>query len=275
MEVLSYVPICLSSSSCFLISTLSLRLSFAWIRLGFWSPEYQKRTIAMMSGFTPLQEDCFSPQQAMQLVARTGEKKATIRIDKFIYNSVLAGALLGFGCAASLIVGASPWYAENAPGVESMLAGMVFPIGLILIALTGAELWTSTIMVRPTRASPQGVEKILSLNHILSHCTCSLTLGIVHHRRLARRPRHDPQHGENVGHIVHRQPRRHPLLPLRQLHLGWRFLLDVAAGVLRRVCRWQSAGADVVQHFLERYWRYDLPLSTLDMRRVESIIDIC
>lgn len=87
--------------------------------------------------------------QAMQLVARTGEKKAHIRIDKFIFNSVLAGALLGFGCAASLVVGSSPWYNENAPGVESMLAGMVFPIGLILIALTGAELWTSTIFVRP------------------------------------------------------------------------------------------------------------------------------
>lgn len=83
----------------------------------------------------------------MQLVARTGEKKASIRLDKFIYNSILAGMLLGFGCAAALVVGASPWYNENAPGVESMLAGAVFPIGLILIALTGAELWTSTIMV--------------------------------------------------------------------------------------------------------------------------------
>lgn len=91
--------------------------------------------------------DAFFPLQAMQLVARTGEKKAKIRVDKFIVNSILAGALLGFGCAASLVVGASPWYAENAPGVESMLAGMVFPIGLILIALTGAELWTSTIFV--------------------------------------------------------------------------------------------------------------------------------
>lgn len=81
----------------------------------------------------------------MQLIARAGEKKANIRMDKFIYNSCLAGALLGFGCAGSLTVGSSPWFSENAPGVESFFMAIVFPIGLVSIALTGAELWTSTI----------------------------------------------------------------------------------------------------------------------------------
>lgn len=83
----------------------------------------------------------------MQLIARSGEKKAKMRLDKFFYNSVLAGALLGFGCAAALIAGDAPWYTENAPGVIHVLAGAVFPIGLIMIALTGSELWTSTIFV--------------------------------------------------------------------------------------------------------------------------------
>ncbi|KAI7085639.1 Formate/nitrite transporter [Hortaea werneckii] len=98
-----------------------------------------------MSGFIPQQEDAYTPQQAMQLIARSGEKKCVMRLDKFIYNSIIAGPLLGFGCAASLIAGDSPWYSDNAPGVIHTLAGAVFPIGLILIALTGAELWTSTV----------------------------------------------------------------------------------------------------------------------------------
>lgn len=84
----------------------------------------------------------------MQLIARTGEKKAKIRLDKFIYNSTLAGPLLGFGCAATLVVGNSSWFSENASGVLSVLSAAVFPIGLISIALTGAELWTSTVFVR-------------------------------------------------------------------------------------------------------------------------------
>lgn len=142
-----------------------------------------------MSGFTPLQEDCFSPQQvrsrttsplkyyahvssqAMQLVARTGEKKASIRLDKFIYNTLLAGAMLGFGCAATLVVGASPWYSENASGVGSMLSAMVFPIGLITIALTGAELWTSTIFYTSVayferRATLLSLAKTWSISYI-------------------------------------------------------------------------------------------------------------
>ncbi|RMZ17006.1 hypothetical protein D0862_01020 [Hortaea werneckii] len=98
-----------------------------------------------MSGFIPQQEDAYTPQQAMQLIARSGEKKCVMRLDKFIYNSIIAGPLLGFGCAAALIAGDSPWYSDNAPGVIHTLAGAVFPIGLILIALIGAELWTSTI----------------------------------------------------------------------------------------------------------------------------------
>lgn len=83
----------------------------------------------------------------MQLIARQGEKKVKMRLDKFVFNSLLAGPLLGFGCAAALIAGDAPWYTENAPGVIHTLAGAVFPIGLIMIALTGAELWTSTIFV--------------------------------------------------------------------------------------------------------------------------------
>ncbi|RMZ31331.1 hypothetical protein D0859_04564 [Hortaea werneckii] len=98
-----------------------------------------------MSGFIPQQEDAYTPQQAMQLIARSGEKKCVMRLDKFIYNSIIAGPLLGFGCAAALIAGDAPWYSDNAPGVIHTLAGAVFPIGLILIALTGAELWTSTV----------------------------------------------------------------------------------------------------------------------------------
>lgn len=169
-----------------------------------------------MSGFSLLQDDGFSPQQAMQLVARTGEKKASIRVDKFIYNSLLAGALLGFGCAASLVVGSSPWYNENAPGVESLLAGFVFPVGLIAIALTGAELWTSTIFVR----SPKP--------HLVLH---ELTVRPVHERSLLRAPRHPPEPREDLVALLPCQSRRDPVCPVHQLHLRGRlrFGYDAAA----------------------------------------------
>lgn len=106
----------------------------------------------------------------MQLIARSGEKKCVMRLDKFIYNSIIAGPLLGFGCAAALIAGDAPWYSDNAPGVIHTLAGAVFPIGLILIALTGAELWTSTVFVSPCRISMVSAFS----DHALVHQRCIL-----------------------------------------------------------------------------------------------------
>lgn len=59
-----------------------------------------------------------------------------------------SGALLGFAGACTLSVNASPWYLENAPGLLRMIGAMVFPLGLIMIVLTGADLFTGTNMVR-------------------------------------------------------------------------------------------------------------------------------
>ena len=49
-------------------------------------------------------------------------------------------------CALVLSVNAAPWYQENAPGLIRMVAALLFPIGLVMITLTGADLFTSNIM---------------------------------------------------------------------------------------------------------------------------------
>ncbi len=41
--------------------------------------------------------DAFTPQQTIELVSRTGCKKAHMRLDKLFVNSFMAGPLLGFG----------------------------------------------------------------------------------------------------------------------------------------------------------------------------------
>ncbi|KAI5367238.1 Putative formate/nitrite transporter, aquaporin [Septoria linicola] len=93
--------------------------------------------------------EAYTPAQTMQLIVRMGEKKAKTRLDKFFTNSFLAGPLLGFGCALSLSTATAPWYQENAPGLIRTISACFFPIGLILVVLTGAELFTSTVMFLP------------------------------------------------------------------------------------------------------------------------------
>ena len=52
-------------------------------------------------------------------------------------------------CAITLSTNAAPWYQENAPGLIRTIAACFFPVGLILVVLTGADLYTSNVMFLP------------------------------------------------------------------------------------------------------------------------------
>ena len=69
-----------------------------------------------------------------------------MRLDKLFFNSFMAGPLLGFGCAVALSTEAAPWYQDNAPGLIRTVGATYFPIGLVMIVLSGADLFTSNIM---------------------------------------------------------------------------------------------------------------------------------
>ena len=51
-------------------------------------------------------------------------------------------------CAVALSTETAPWYQENAPGLIRSIGALLFPIGLVMIVLSGADLFTSNIMVR-------------------------------------------------------------------------------------------------------------------------------
>ncbi|KAH7411433.1 Formate/nitrite transporter-domain-containing protein [Cadophora sp. MPI-SDFR-AT-0126] len=90
--------------------------------------------------------DAFTPAQTTELVSRIGAKKARMRLDKMFINSFLGGALLSFGAALSLSTNSAPWFQANAPGFIRTISAMVFPVGLIMVMLTGADLFTSYCM---------------------------------------------------------------------------------------------------------------------------------
>ena len=100
--------------------------------------------------------DAFTPAQTAELVSRIGTKKARIRIDKMFANSFLGGCLLSFGCAAALSTNSSTWFVANAAGLLRTISAMIFPVGLIMVILTGADLFTSYIMVSVSCILPSG-----------------------------------------------------------------------------------------------------------------------
>ncbi|KAJ5671464.1 Formate/nitrite transporter [Penicillium longicatenatum] len=90
--------------------------------------------------------DALSPREAIESVVRAGVHKGNMRLDKVFLSSVSAGCLLSFACGTALSTNASPWYAENAAGLIRTISALVFPYGLCMIILTGADLCTGTFM---------------------------------------------------------------------------------------------------------------------------------
>lgn len=90
---------------------------------------------------------CYTAAETIELVSRSGELKGRMRPEKILFSAVSAGCLLAFAAAANLRAQASPWLIENSPGLNGLLGALVFPMGLVWIVLTEAELLTSVIMV--------------------------------------------------------------------------------------------------------------------------------
>ncbi|KAJ5646366.1 Formate/nitrite transporter [Penicillium lividum] len=90
--------------------------------------------------------DSLSPQEVIAKVAQAGVVKGNMRLDKVFMSAVSAGCLLSFACGTALSTNSSTWFAENAAGLLRTIAALVFPYGLVMIILSGADLCTGTFM---------------------------------------------------------------------------------------------------------------------------------
>jgi formate/nitrite transporter len=79
-----------------------------------------------------------------------GVAKATAPWERLAALSVLAGAFIALGGVFSTSVTAGPGLA---PGVGRLLGGLVFSLGLVLVVIAGAELFTGNSLVVTAAAS--------------------------------------------------------------------------------------------------------------------------
>ncbi|KAL3493515.1 Formate/nitrite transporter [Aspergillus germanicus] len=90
--------------------------------------------------------DAYTPAEVTEFVSRAGLVKGNMRLDKVFFSAFSAGCLLAFACGTVLSTNSSPWFQENAPGLMRTISALVFPYGLALIILTGADLCTGSFM---------------------------------------------------------------------------------------------------------------------------------
>lgn len=90
-----------------------------------------------------------APPAVFAAACATAAAKASYPLGKTLALGFTAGALIGFGALLTTCVGgASPALAAANPGLCSFLKGAVgLPVGLFMVVVTGAELYTGNVFV--------------------------------------------------------------------------------------------------------------------------------
>ncbi len=81
-----------------------------------------------------------APKEIANAMVNVGVGKANLPTLSMFLLGILAGAFIGFGGLGNTI--ASQTFAAIDPGVAKLLGAAVFPVGLILVVVCGAELFT-------------------------------------------------------------------------------------------------------------------------------------
>lgn len=97
-----------------------------------------------MTTINPTGLDAYKPSEIAELVEAAGVAKARLPVFQVLILSVLAGAFIGLGAAAYTMVMTG---ADMTFGPARFLGGVVFSLGLILVIVGGAELFTGNALM--------------------------------------------------------------------------------------------------------------------------------
>jgi formate/nitrite transporter len=98
----------------------------------------------MMSKANPTGIDAYKPSEITELVETAGVAKIRQPITQIVTLSILARAFIGLGAAAYTVVMTG---ADASFGPARFLGGVVFSLGLILVIVGGAELFTGNALM--------------------------------------------------------------------------------------------------------------------------------
>jgi formate/nitrite transporter len=88
--------------------------------------------------------DALVPAATARKAEEVGVAKASMAVDQMFVLGVLAGSFISLGALFATVVTAG---GGTAPGVARLLGGLVFSLGLILVVVAGAELFTGNTLV--------------------------------------------------------------------------------------------------------------------------------
>lgn len=84
-----------------------------------------------------------SPKEILVLAEKSAAQKLELHAPQLFVSAFLAGAYIAMGGLFSILIGYGfPEASVGNPGLQRLLSGLVFPLGLMLVVFAGAELFT-------------------------------------------------------------------------------------------------------------------------------------
>ncbi len=114
--------------------------------------------------------DAYTPKEIAARVADVGVAKARLPLLTLTLLGVLAGAFIGLGAAMAILVASD---ASLGFAASRVLGGVVFSLGLVLVSVAGAELFTGNNLLAMAWASGRITSRELLRNWVVA-CLANL-----------------------------------------------------------------------------------------------------
>ena len=86
----------------------------------------------------------YNPNEIADIFGSASEIKTKTPITKFILMAIMGGIFIALGGLLTVVVaGGMPEIASKNIGLVKFVAGALFPVGLIMVSVAGADLFTS------------------------------------------------------------------------------------------------------------------------------------
>ena len=105
----------------------------------WWSTRLEKKEVRNLSALTT--------GEILEKVSDSGIAKAEGRTLRLLIWALLAGAYIAFGAQASQMVSFNLLADPDSLGVGRLVSAAVFPVGLMMVVLCGAELFTGNCLM--------------------------------------------------------------------------------------------------------------------------------
>ncbi|MEI6533170.1 MAG: formate/nitrite transporter family protein [Candidatus Roizmanbacteria bacterium] len=189
-----------------------------------------------------------SPSEILQTTILITKEKVNFSLQKLILLGLLGGAYIAIGGLLALIIGgAIPEIAKTNIGLQKLVFGAVFPLGLFLIVVSGAELFTGNAMI----FIPALLSKEIRLKQLMKNWIIVFLANFVGALFVAYFLGY-------LSDLLASQPWRDTIIGIaeRKVHMNWNALFWRAIGCNWLVCLavWMSYSANSVVDKLISVW---------------------